>query len=576
MLTAGIILLGIGAAVLEGIGLSFILPIVELQQSSTTGPAQAGGLHAAFLAAFEAVGVPFTLKYVILGVAVVITARFSAAFVVAWLYRLLRADYVRHLQIRAFESAVDAETGYFDRHGSEEILNTIVTEIRYSGRVITWFARIFQEAALALMYLAITLYIAPYLTLFAALVLGSITYLVRFVIEPGWAVGERVAAANEELQTVVQEGIQGIRDVKLFGMQSEILGEFYRVVDDLKKAMVDVGRNKAFIAQFYQLVTALTMFALIYLALTYASLTLATLGLFLFAMFRLAPRVSTLNNVIYKAESDLPHLVRTQRFIGRLDGSREEDDGRLSAPSTVERIQFNSVSFSYNDGEAVLNDIDFTVERGEFVAFAGSSGAGKSTIISLLARMYEPDRGAILANDIPLEEIELRSWRDRLAIVRQSPYVFNDTLRFNLTVGNRDVSRERLEEACRISRVDEFLEELPAGLDTMLGEDGVRLSGGQRQRVAIARALLKDADIVAFDEATSDLDASLEKEVHDAFQALDRDIIVLVVAHRLSTITSAERIYTIDGGRIAEVGDHDELLENGGHYAELYAIQSSV
>lgn len=168
----------------------------------------------------------------------------------------------------------------------------------------------------------------------------------------------------------------------------------------------------------------------------------------------------------------------------------------------------------------------------------------------------------------------INEWRDRIAIVRQDPFIFNDTLRYNLTIGNRDVSEKKLNTVTQIAKIDEFLNELPDGYETQLGEQGVRLSGGQQQRVALARALLKDADILVLDEATSNLDSTLEKEVQKSIENIEHDYAIIGIAHRLSTVRNADRIYTVDSGRIIEDGSHTELIENNGQYAELYTVQS--
>jgi subfamily B ATP-binding cassette protein MsbA len=204
----------------------------------------------------------------------------------------------------------------------------------------------------------------------------------------------------------------------------------------------------------------------------------------------------------------------------------------------------------------------------------GPSGAGKSTIVGLLTRMYRPQKGTIMADGHPIDDLDLEAWRKRIAVVRQHPYLFDDTLRYNLSVGNRDASDEEIREVCDIAQVTEFLEGLPQGLETPLGDDGVRLSGGQRQRIAIARALLKDADFIVFDEATSDLDTNLEQRVHGGIETMDRDRGLFVIAHRLSTVTGADRIYAMENGRIVERGSHEELLDTRGMYSKLYSRQA--
>jgi subfamily B ATP-binding cassette protein MsbA len=320
---------------------------------------------------------------------------------------------------------------------------------------------------------------------------------------------------------------------------------------------------------------AISVFALIYLALEFADLPLGALGVFLFAMFRLGPRLSNVNKLFYQAENDLAHLARTLEFINGLNQNEEDNDPTQEVPEEISRVEFDEVWFSYNDDEEVLRGISFDIQKGEFIGFVGQSGAGKSTIVSLLSRFYEIDSGKIRANDIPINNMDIDEWRSKITVVRQDPFIFNDTLRYNLTIGNRKASETELDRVCEIAKVDEFLDEMPNGYDTMLGDEGVRLSGGQKQRVALARALIEDADLLILDEATSDLDSNLEMQVQQAIEQMDRDYAIITIAHRLSTVKNADRIYTIEEGSVIERGKHRDLINRDGKYAELYSTQAN-
>ena len=573
--TAAIIGAGVFAAGLEAVGLSFILPIVEIIQSPGDPAAEADGVLAVFVAAYRTLGIPFTLGSVVVGVSLVLTVRWTSTFLVRWLRGALMVDYTRELQTRAFENALDARIAYFDREGSDDILNAIVTQAEYAGRVIKDVVNFIEQGLLALMYLAIAFVIAPLLTLFALVFLGGFSLLFRYVLEPGYDIGDRVADANEGVQEAAQAGMQGIRDTKLFGLKSELLGDFLDAVEQYARAGIKHRRNEQAIQSFYNLLTAISVFLLIYLAIVFANMSLGALGVFLFAMFKLGPKASGMNSKFYRIQNNLPHLVRTQAFIDEIERNREPDADQEAVSDEVRIVEFDNIRFSYEGQSAeALSGISFEVEKGEFIGFVGQSGAGKSTIVSLLARLYEPDSGEIRANGRSIHEIALDEWRSRIAVVRQDPHIFNDTLRYNLTIGNRDVSQKSLDRVTRITRVDEFFDELPEGYETQLGDNGLRLSGGQRQRVALARALLKDADVLVLDEATSDLDSNMEKQVQRSIESMERDYLMVGIAHRLSTVKNADRIYTVDEGEIIETGRHEELIDNGGQYAELYAIQS--
>lgn len=573
--TTAIIGAGVFAAMLGTVGLSFILPIVEIVQSPGDPAQQADGVMGLFVSVYQVLGIPFTLGTVVVGVSLVLTVRWTSTFIVRWLRGILQVDCTRELQARAFENALDAQIEYFDREGSDNILNAIVTQAEYAGGVIQRVVNFFEQGLLSLMYLAIALVLAPLLTVFAIVFLGFFSLIFRYALESGYNIGDRVADANERVRQAAQAGTQGIRDTKLFGLKAELFGDFLDAVDQFANSSIKQKRNQTAIKNFYNLLTAVSVFLLIYLAITFANMSLGSLGVFLFAMFRLGPKASGLNSKLYQIGNNLPHLVRTQQFIDELKRNQESETETESVPDEVRTVTIDDVHFSYQgQDDKALSGISLEFEKGEFIGFVGQSGAGKSTIVSLLSRLYEPDSGEIQANEHPIHEMPIDEWRDRITVVRQDPFIFNDTLRYNLTIGKRDVSDEELDVVIRIARIDEFFDELPAGYESQLGYQAVRLSGGQRQRVALARALLKDADVLVLDEATSDLDSTLEKDVQKSIENLDRDYAMIGIAHRLSTARNADRIYTVDSGEIIESGSHEELIENAGQYAELYSVQS--
>jgi subfamily B ATP-binding cassette protein MsbA len=568
-----LLVFGTFVALLEGIGLSFIYPIIEIAQAEepVTGN---GPIMSLFITTYKFFDVPFSLGYVILGVAAVMTFRYTMSFLVRWLGSMLGFQYEQYLRTKAFNRALNAEVGYYDDEGSDNILNAIITETRYSRQTINQGLKMMEMLFLVLMYTGVMFYITPSMTVFAIFLLSAITVLIRFVIEPAVTVGSEVAEANEQVQQKIQAGTQGIRDVKLFGLRSEVFSGFRESIEKYASSSIRLERNDYAIKNFYELSAAITIFVLIYVGFTYSGLSLGELGIFLIAMFRLAPKMSGLNSKIYRVEGYTSHLSRTQEFLDELE-NRQEFDGNHSV-SSVSKIEFDDIQFSYTGNEQILRGISFEIKRGNFIAFVGQSGAGKSTIVSLLARMYDPDSGKIRADGVPIEEYDIEQWRQRVAVVRQDPYIFNDTLERNVTIGNRNATRQEVREVCEIAKVNEFLSELPNGYESDLGDEGVRLSGGQRQRVALARALLKDADFLVLDEATSDLDSNLEREVQNSIESMDRDYGIIAIAHRLSTVKNADQIHTVDNGEIIESGTHAELLDDEGEYADLYEIQSKA
>ena len=464
LLTVGIIVGGVFAALLEGIGVSFILPIVEIVQAPGDPAAEADGAMEAFVMAYQLLGIPLTLGFVVAGVSAVLAVRWTTTFVVRWLREALVIDYTREIQKQSFGRALDARIEYFDQEGSDDILNAIVTQAEYAGRTIKYVVNFFEQGFMALLYLTVAFVLAPYLTLFALVFLGGFAVLFRYVVEPGYELGDKVAEGNENVQQAAQAGTQGIRDTKLFGLKGELYDDFLTSVNQFASSSIKLRRNEEVINSFYNLLTAVSVFALIYLAITFANMSLGALGVFLFAMFRLGPKASSLNRQFYRIENNLPHLVRTQRFIDELEANSEPLKETDPVPDDIATVEFDSVRFAYKgqDDEA-LSGISFGFKKGDFIGFVGQSGAGKSTIVSLLARMYEPDSGEIRANGRSVHTMDLEEWRSRIAIVRQDPFIFNDTLRYNLTIGNRGVSQNELDRVCEIAKVNEFFDDLPNG-----------------------------------------------------------------------------------------------------------------
>ncbi|MFB6284667.1 MAG: ABC transporter ATP-binding protein [Halobacteria archaeon] len=529
-----------------------------------------------FVDTYSYLGIPFNLKFIIIGVSIVMTLRYSSSLVASWLSSKLKAEYVGYLQKNAYRQSLTARIGYFDDVGSDKALNTIITETKLSGQTIQKLIETFTITSMSLLYLGIALFLSPGLTVAAIVIIGGSVLGTRNLLQSGHSLGEKLSAANEKIQISAQEGAQGIHDVKRFRLEEEFISDFTEGVDSYVENTVKKQKNSAAMTNLNQLVAVISLFLVIYVGIKYTPLSLAGLGVFLFAMIRLGPRMGNLSKTFYTLESSIPHLVKTQNYIDEVIEAKEPDDGETTL-DRVRNIEFDDVYFSYVSGDSsdsndkVIDGLSLEVSGGEFISFVGQSGAGKSTIANLISRFYTPDSGEIRANELPLEEIDLESWRSRLAIVPQNPFIFNRTLRYNITVGRRDADDDEILEVCRIAKVDEFLNGLPNGLETVLGDDGVRLSGGQKQRVALARALLMDADVLLLDEATSDLDTNIESQVQKSIESMEKDYILIAIAHRLSTVKNADRIYVMEDGKITDFGTHDNLITKDGKYSDLYS-----
>ena len=299
----------------------------------------------------------------------------------------------------------------------------------------------------------------------------------------------------------------------------------------------------------------------------------AVLLTYLLVLLRLLPFISQLNTLRSSFASTATSVEIVTDFL-RWDNKPLMGNGDIPYTKLEKGIHFNHISFSYPGHEKlVLEDVDLYLPHGTTLALVGSSGAGKSTLADLLPRFYDPTSGCITLDGKDIREFNLKSLRTAMGIVSQDTFLFNDSVRTNITYGRPEATEEELLAAAKLANAYEFINKLPQGFDTLIGDRGVMLSGGQRQRLAIARALLQDPEILILDEATSALDTVSERLVQNALDNLSRDRTTMVIAHRLSTVQKADRIAVLDLGRVVEVGTHEELLQKGGYYSRLYSMQ---
>ncbi len=481
--------------------------------------------------------------------------------------RDLRVKLVTHLHRLPLRFFTETRTG--------EIVNRVANDVDsvddlVSGTLITIVSNIFVLITTMLAML----WLDPLLTLISVAVLP-------LMILPLWPVGRKMYAARksirqkrDELSSLIQEtlSISGITLLKLFNSEEkerEKFGSRAKELMQLEISLAMIGR------WFFMLIIAMATIgpALIWAAGGYLvlaeKLKVGTVIAFVALLSRLYTPVTALSGIQVQIASALAVF---ERIFEYLDLPEEKENGQeLPRTSVNGRLSFKSVCFSYDGERTVLDNLSFTAEPSQMVALVGSSGAGKSTLASLIPRFYETGegQGSILLDGVDIKEYKLSALRSHIGMVTQETYLFHDTIKANLLYAKPDASEEELKQACRMAYIADFIESLPEGYETMVGERGYKLSGGERQRLSIARVLLKDPAILILDEATSSLDSVSEEYIQMALQKLMKGRTSIVIAHRLSTIESADQILVLEKGKIVESGTHSQLLSLGGKYTEL-------
>ena len=487
---------------------------------------------------------------------------------------------ITNLRNDLYDSVLRRSAAFFQKHTTGTLISTIINDIErvqyaMSSILAEFLQQLFSFLFTAALVIMLGKQLAWVLLLFIPVIIFSAVRIGRRVRSTTRTGQDQLA----DVQNILQETIAGNRIVKAFGMESWEIARFRTAAQRLFRANLRSVAAAAISSPLMDTFGAIAIALLLLLGREQIAHNQLTLGAFIafvaavLSMYNPVRKFAVFNNSFQQALGASSQLFK---FMDTEDLVREKL-GAKALPRFSQAIQFENVSFSYqSDGEGsreILRNVNLDVRRGEILAIVGSSGAGKSTLVHLLPRFFDVSGGRILVDGHDVRDVTVSSLRSQIGIVTQETVLFNDTVRNNIAYGQPHVGLKEVETAARAALAHDFIQALPAGYDTVIGERGVRLSGGERQRLAIARALLKNAPVLILDEATSALDSESEALVQSALHNLMSGRTVLVIAHRLSTVRRADRIVVIENGTIADIGTHEDLMAKFGTYRRLYELQ---
>ncbi len=519
---------------------------------------------------------PFMIKLVPVAIVGIFMIRMVAVFLRTYCMDYIGRNVINTLRQQMFEKLLTLTSSQYDQSSSGTMITRFSYDVEKIARAVSTSLTVFIQDSLRIIVLLCYMFWLNWQLTLIFLVAGPIVFLIVVKVSSRFRqISKNIQTSMGTVTQVAQEVIEANRVVKIFGGESFERNKFSRINAHNLKLHLKMSVAQSISNPLIQLIVAIAFAAIVAFATSESMREEVSTGdfvSFIFAMTMLFAPMRSLSSVNASIQKGIAAGESIFAFIARDD---EVDKGELSLQRARGELEFDNVVLRYREGEQrVLDAISFRVEPQKTVAIVGRSGSGKSSLVNLLPRLYELDSGTVKLDGESISDYRLQDLRRQIAYVGQDVRLFNDTIRNNIAYGiAHEIEDEKIIEAARQAYAWEFIQELPDGLDTMVGERGVLLSGGQRQRIAIARALLKNAPILILDEATSALDTESERFIQHAMENLMINRTTLVIAHRLSTIEHADHILVLDQGRLVEQGNHAGLLREGGIYARLHALQ---
>ncbi len=568
---AGILALGALAALLDGLSLLLFIPLIR---SLSQAPAPLHGLEGWIANALTSVPPSFVVIAVVAMLCLAVVAKNIAAFAGLWLTRRAEGQVAHDLRLRIFDQTLSSCIDYRAGHRRAETVTTMAENTWKVAGAFGLTLRLVICAGTILVFIALMMLISARLALFTLLFLCAGALIVRLITRRAALVGHAVVQENKAFGTQIWESINALQLIRTFGREEHEASRFGQSSERLRGRLLRLDGLWALPGPITEVLIVILIGGLVLVARS-SAVGIASLAAFLSLLYRVqAPARELMSNKVAIDGMDAA-IADVATF---LDETREPFlvDGNQNAAPLHSAMSLDKVSFRYAaDQPLALRDVSLTIPAGKTTAIVGPSGAGKSSLIGLLFRFYDPSDGRVTADGIPLSRLRLSSWRGRLAMMSQEVQLFNDTIAANIAYGDLNAGPDAIKAAARVAHADGFIEAMPQGYQTVVGDRGLRLSGGQRQRIALARTILRNPDVLILDEATNALDPEAEAAFQEALTDFAKGRTLIVIAHRLSTVMRADQVVVMDQGKIVEVGSPAELIAKNGKFAQLHRVQQA-
>jgi len=520
-----------------------------------------------------------TLKVLCLSIMVIFLTKNVFLYMKNFFMTLVQFHLITELRNRLYKHFNTLSFSYFDQKKSGELTSIVINDVANLRRALgSSFHQLLVEPINLLAFILLLFVISWKLALLSIIILPIAGLTILSIGRSIRRKSKRTAAMIAGITNIITETLSSIRVVKAFAMEGYEVQRFFKETHHYFQLILRRAKLGLLASPITETLGVMIGVLLLWVGgievLSGEGLTPEDFLRFILLLFAMMDPLRKLSKVNVALQTGAASAERVFSILDTLPTIVDKADA-VKIDSFKEKIRFKNVSFRYESDDKILKDISFKIEKGSIVALVGSSGAGKSTLADLIPRFYDVNNGGITIDGHDVRDLSLNSLRRLMGVVTQETILFNDTVRANIAYGQKNVNDEQVILAAKAANALEFINDLSEGFDTVIGEKGVKLSGGQRQRLAIARAIMKNPPILILDEATSALDTESERLVQKALETLMANRTVLVIAHRLSTVTNADKIILLDKGEIKEIGTHNELMEKEGFYSNLYKIQFS-
>lgn len=555
---------------IETLSVLSFAPIIDLYQS--TSVASYSRITNQFFHYFGLIGIQPDMKIFVIFFLSMIVLKSVCNILFRYITLVTKYKMLQLLMVGSFESFFSSSISFFNSVKQGVLLSLFSNQISAVGDSLPTMSVFFSNLLRLFFYAFVPLFISWKLTLFTG-VAFAVVLLPTFLIDRlSYFMAQKNLDTVNNMQVILQESISAVKIVLGFGNTHRMVKEYKNAFEAHRKISIPFQMVASIINGLFEPVLLLVLFAVLYMALYVFTLPLSEVLVMMFALKSMIPMALA----VMAEKNSISGFIPSYEYVQSLQNKADQlrlPDGKEQFVSLKESIHFHNVHFTYDQNRKILNGINLEIKKGQMIAFVGSSGAGKTTITDLLMGLYKPTQGRITVDGKNLDEFAIDSFRLRMGFAPQDPILFNATIKQNILWANKNATDAEVMEACRLANADGFIQNLAQKYDTMLGDRGTTLSGGERQRIAFARTLVRRPELLILDEATSSLDAVSEVAIQKAIEAAAEQTTVIVIAHRLSTVRKADRIYVIDQGRVVESGTYDSLSKDSQVFKGLLQSQ---